>query len=341
VRIGIVNDLPMAVEALRRSLAFSPEHRILWTAGDGAEAVALCAQQTPDLVLMDLIMPGMDGVEATRQIMARSPCAILVVTASVGANSWRVFEAMGNGALDAVDTPELGLGDGREAAASLLRKIDTIGKLIGERPRRSLPSREARKVTGDRLIAIGASSGGPGALAKLLGGLPADLNAAVVIVQHIDRQFSAGMADWLSRYSPLPVRLADEGEHPVPGVVLLAGTDDHLVFKSANRLGYTSDPADHVHRPSVDVFFDSVNRYWEGEVYGVLLTGMGRDGAVALKAMRDKGHYTVAQDEASSAVYGMPKAAAELQAAVEVLPLSGIAPRLSQLVAGADWKGKP
>jgi len=121
-------------------------------------------------------------------------------------------------------------------------------------------------------------------------------------------------------------------------VVLLAGTADHLVFKSAERVGYTPDPVAQVHRPSVDVFFDSCNRFWRGDVYAVLLTGMGRDGAASMKKLRDKGHYTVAQDAASSAVYGMPKAAADLGAAVQVLSLEAIAPRLAQLVAGETWR---
>ncbi len=340
MRIAIVNDSPIAVEALRRSVAYDSEYQILWTATNGAEAVELCAQQTPDLVLMDLIMPGMDGVEATRRIMATCPCAILVVTASVGANSWRVFDAMGHGALDAVDTPALGLGQDRAAAASLLRKIDTIGKLIGDRPARLARAGASRKVSSQRLIAIGASSGGPGAIAKLLAGLPADLSAAIVIIQHIDEQFAAGMADWLKQFSPWPVRLAREGDRPAAGTVLLAGTRDHLVFKSPDLLGYAADPVAHVHRPSVDVFFDSVNRHWGGEVYAVLLTGMGCDGAVALKALRDNGHYTIAQDAASSAVYGMPKAAAKLQAAVDILPLDSIAPRLVQVLSGNEVWGK-
>ncbi len=341
MKIAIVNDVPMAIEALRRALAFSPEHEVSWTATNGADAVSLCAQDTPDLVLMDLIMPGIDGVEATRQIMASSPCAIVVVTASIGANSWRVFDAMGHGALDAVDTPEFGDGaDPAVAAAALLRKVDTIGKLIGDRALRPAATKGERKVAGERLVAIGASSGGPAALARLLGGLPTDFPAAVIIVQHIDPQFAGGMADWLCQFSPWPVRLAREGDRPSPGTVLLAGTGDHLVFKAADRLGYTAEPVAYVHRPSVDVLFNSVGRFWRGEVYGVLLTGMGRDGAAALKGLRDKGHYTVAQDQASSAVYGMPKAAAELQAAVEVLPLDAIAARLAQLASGKQWKGK-
>ena len=193
---------------------------------------------------------------------------------------------------------------------------------------------------GKRLVAIGASSGGPAALATLLAGLPDDFPAAVVIVQHIDQQFARGMADWLRQSSPWPVRLAREGDKPQPGTVLLAGTADHLVLKGADRLGYTAEPADYVHRPSVDVFFNSVARYWQGEVFGVLLTGMGSDGAAALKGLRDKGHYTVAQDKASSAVYGMPKAAADMKAAVEILALDAIAPRLVQVASDSKWKGK-
>jgi chemotaxis response regulator CheB len=338
VKIALVNDSPIAIEALRRSLAFKPGLEIAWTATNGAEAVVRCKADTPDLVLMDLIMPGVDGVEATRQIMAQSPCAILVVTASIGANSWRVFEAMGHGALDAVDTPELGLGEDREAAATLLRKINTISRLIGDKTPKLPRASAAKKRDGSPLLAIGASSGGPAALAKLLSGLPADLAAPVVIVQHIDVQFAAGMADWLKQFSPWPVRIAVENERPEPGVVLLAGTADHLVFKTPERLGYTPDPLAHVHRPSVDVFFDSCNRHWRGDVYAALLTGMGRDGALAMKALREKGHYTVAQDAASSAVYGMPKAAADLGAAVEVLPLEAIGPRLARLVAGDTWR---
>src|SRR5207342_2096613 len=333
MRIGIVNDSAIAIEALRRSIAFRPGLKIAWTAINGAEAVACARQDKPDLVLMDLIMPGIDGVEATRQIMAQSPCAILVVTASIGAQSWRVFEAMGHGALDAVDTPELGLGEDRSAADTLLRKIETIGRLIGDTGTKRPAARSTRKQSGAPLVAIGASSGGPAALAKLLAGLPADMMAPVLIVQHIDQQFAAGMADWLQQYTPWAVRIAKEGERPEPGVVLLAGTADHMVFKSAERVGYTADPVAHVHRPSVDVFFDSCNRHWKGDIYAALLTGMGRDGAMAMKALRDKGHYTVAQDAASSAVYGMPKAAADMGAAVEVLPLEKIGPRLGRLVA--------
>ncbi len=342
MKIGVVNDLTIAAEALRRAIALKPEHEVIWTARDGGEAVALCRRRTPDLILMDLIMPGMDGVEATRRIMTSTPCAILVVTASVGANAGRVFEAMGYGALDAVDTPPLASSPGSVgvSAAPLLAKIDRIGKLIG----RNDGPRAAGRVNGagarppdTRLVAIGASAGGPAALVKVLSALPADFPAAMVVVQHVDEHFAVGMADWLSRQSQLPVRVAREGDRPQIGSVLLACTNDHLALKAPDQLGYTDYPSDYVYRPSVDVFFHSVCRFWRGEAVGVLLTGMGSDGAAGLKALRNKGCHTIAQDQASSAVYGMPKAAAKLNAAVDILALDQIAAKLVRVVChGTD-----
>jgi two-component system, chemotaxis family, response regulator WspF len=335
MRVGIVNDLPLAVEALRRALALAPQHRVAWVARDGAEAVALCRQDTPDLVLMDLLMPGMNGVEATRRIMAATPCAILVVTVNVGTNAGLVFEAMGCGALDAIDTPPLGAGDPLAAAAPFLTKIHAIELLLGDRngapPAHAARAAPSPTLAPQGLVAIGASAGGPAAVLAVLCGLPKDFPAAIVVVQHVDQRFATGMADWLNQQSPLPVRLAREGDRPAARTVLLAGSDDHLVLKDSHRLGYTPEPRNYVYRPSVDVFFDSVSDRWPNEVVGVLLTGMGRDGARGLKAVRDKGHYTIAQDRATSTVYGMPKAAAELGAAVDVLPIDRIAAKLASL----------
>jgi two-component system response regulator WspF len=196
MKIAIVNDMPLAVEALRRALAFEPAHQVVWVAGNGAEAVRLCAENTPDLILMDLIMPVMDGVEATRRIMAESPCAIVIVTVDRQQNVHRVFEAMGHGALDVVDTPAIGAGNAQEAAAPLLRKILNIGWLIGEKPSRSRATPASPRSSGScqRLVAIGSSAGGPAALELLLKGLPRDFSPAIVLVQHVDQVFAAGMA---------------------------------------------------------------------------------------------------------------------------------------------------
>jgi len=333
MKIAIVNDMPMAVEALRRALAFEPAHQVIWVAGNGAEAVQLCAENTPDLILMDLIMPVMDGVEATRRIMTETPCAIVIVTVDRQQNVHRVFEAMGHGALDVVDTPALGAGNAQEAAAPLLRKIMNIGWLIGGRNAQvpKAPSPHRSSASRQRLIAIGSSAGGPAALEILLKGLPRDFSAAIVLVQHVDQVFASGMAEWLGSASGLNVRLAVEGEAPQAGTVLLAGTNHQIRLLKNGTLAYTAEPVNEIYRPSIDVFFESVANYWNGDAVGVLLTGMGRDGAQGLKLMRQQGYLTIAQDQNSSAVFAMPKAAAAIDAAVEVRPLNKIAPRLLEI----------
>ncbi|MEJ8865878.1 chemotaxis response regulator protein-glutamate methylesterase [Pseudomonas jessenii] len=335
MRIAIVNDMPMAVEALRRALAFEPAHEVVWVAGNGAEAVRQCALDTPDLILMDLIMPVMDGVEATRRIMAETPCAIVIVTVDRQQNVHRVFEAMGYGALDVVDTPALGAGNAQEAAAPLLRKILNIVWLIGDKGNRPRSAPAPLRCSGSRqgLIAIGSSAGGPAALEALLKGLPRDFSPAIVLVQHVDQVFAAGMAEWLGTASGLDVRLAQEGEPPQSGTVLLAGTNHHIRLLKNGTLAYTAEPVNEIYRPSIDVFFESVANNWSGDAVGVLLTGMGRDGAQGLKLMRQQGYLTIAQDQNSSAVYGMPKAAAAIDAAVEIRPLDKIAPRLLEIFA--------
>ncbi|AJX56968.1 chemotaxis response regulator protein-glutamate methylesterase [Burkholderia pseudomallei] len=319
MNIGIVNDLPLAVEALRRTIALRPEHRVLWVATDGAQALDFCVAQPPDLVLMDLVMPRIDGVSATRSIMERSPCAILIVTANVGANASYVYEAMGAGALDAVDTPTLEQGGSADPSQPLLAKIDQIGRLLATRMPLAAPAAAAPAPQGalPPLVAIGASAGGPTALTALLRRLPDDFPAALVIVQHVDQAFAIGMAQWLDGYSPLPVRIARQGSVPQAGEVLLAATNDHLHLTSRGVLAYTRRPEETPYRPSVDVFFHSVVDHWKGEAIGVLLTGMGRDGALGLKAMRTKGHYTIAQDEATSAVLPLERIADQLISLVQ------------------------
>lgn len=338
MRIAVVNDLQIAVESLLHVLKSAPEHEVIWIAYNGAEAVKQCETNPPDLILMDLMMPIMDGVEATRRIMKATPCAILVVTATVGGHSSKVFEAMGAGALDAVATPVLDRKEGKTTGAQiLLRKINQIAKLTGNhksrRKSRLQDDVSVRDTTHQNcLVAIGCSTGGPKILVEVLSKLPQDFPAATVIIQHMDGKFTPGLIDWLDNQIPMPVRIAQEGHRPRKSTVLIACTDDHLVMNPNTTLSYTVEPADNFYHPSVDVFFHSVAKYWRGSIIGLLLTGMGKDGAEGLLALRQQGCMTIAQDQASSIVYGMPKAAVEINAASKVLSSSEIGPALVQLL---------
>ena len=330
MRIAIVDSLPAYVEVLRQ-IVTAGGHEVAWVAFNGAEAVERCSADRPDLVLMDLIMPGMDGVQATAAIMQRSPCAILIITASVAGNAAKVFEAMGYGALDAVRTPVPGPGGEMDGSRPLLDKIATIGKLIGAQHEPVRRMKYEAPVIGDRLpilVALASSTGGPKALAAILGSLPHRTDAAITIVQHLDRQFCEGLAEWLNEHSQFRVVLAREGMAIRRGVAFLAATNDHLVLAGDLTLHYTREPADNPYRPSVDAFFGSLRAYWPQPGVGVLLTGMGNDGAAGLLALREAGWHTIAQDEGSSVIYGMPGAAVRMGAAAEILALKEIAPAI-------------
>jgi len=332
--------MPLALETLRRVVISDDRHEVVWTAENGKIAVEQCAGKVPDLILMDLIMPVMDGVEATRRIMKLSPCPILAVTATVTGNSAKVFEAMGAGALDAVATPVLG-GAGGSSGKELLQKIEQIGRITGtiprvSRPRPALPVQDpktAGREKGPCLLAIGSSTGGPQALLKVLRNFAPEFSASIVVVQHMDEQFTGGLADWLASQLRIPVQVIKEGDYPKPGVVLIPSTNNHVIMRSTRTLGYSVEPKSNFYHPSVDVFFNSLARYWKGSCIGVILTGMGRDGAEGLLALKQGGHFTIAQDQRTSVVYGMPKAAIELGAPREILPIESIGPRINDYLA--------
>lgn len=330
IRIAIVNDLMLAVEAMRRIVLSVPDYEIAWVAKNGAEAVQKCAADTPHVILMDIIMPVMDGVEATRRIMKESPCPILIVSSGPDDKVSKVFEAMGCGALDVVDTPSLGNDAvSQKNRDALLRKIKITARLHGQfrrtEPKSSgVVNPQAPPGQVPPLIVIGSSTGGPRALVDVLSVLPAAIKAPIVIVQHVDEAFSAGLTNWLNRQTALQVVIAAEGARPEAGKVYLASTNDHLTIGQNLCFAYTQEPRNSAYRPSIDTFFSSVAKYWPTQGGALLLTGMGRDGAQGLAALRQKGWYTVAQDEATSVVYGMPKAAKELNAAVDILPIEDI-----------------
>ncbi|MCX5652387.1 MAG: chemotaxis-specific protein-glutamate methyltransferase CheB [Planctomycetota bacterium] len=339
MRVAIVNDLAVACEALRRVLATEPSLSVAWIARDGAEAVECARRDRPDLVLMDLIMPRMDGVAATREIMRVAPCPILVVTATVSGNAALVYEALGAGALDAVNTPTIAAKGAIDGAAELVRRIRLIARVQGApapqpsavatrsavasaRPAAIAPF-PARAGAIPRIVAIGASTGGPRAIAAVLATLPRPMPFAVAIVQHVSSEFVAGFAEWLAAESRRSVRLARAGDRLAADDIVVAGEDRHLVITPDGAIAYSDEPRESLHRPAVDEFFSSLARHAAPGV-AVLLTGMGRDGAEGLARLRAAGWHTIAQDEASSVVWGMPGTAHRMGAAVETLPLEGI-----------------
>ena len=334
MRVAIVNDLRMATEALRRIVEMQDGLELAWTAMDGREAVEKAGEDLPDLILMDLVMPEMDGETATRIIMEEHPCPILVVTASVTGNARRVVKAMAAGAIDAVETPTFGL-DGRFAGDGPL--IDRIDRLMRDpagfgdvaatsRPNPPPIDRVTSSPGRPSIMLIGASTGGPQAIRTVISSLPRPLSIPVVVVQHIDHQFVGGLVHWLQEVTGHTVVESAAGAIE-PGVVVVASTNEHLVL-SDRGYAHRPDTEDRLHRPSVDELFASAAETSHHGI-AVLLTGMGTDGAVGLARLRAAGWHTIAQDEASSAVWGMPAAAIRAGAAVETLPLDEIGPRVA------------
>jgi len=328
MRIGLASDDFEEVKRLRGLIEATAEYSLVWVAHDGAEAITKTAEDKPDLVLMKLDLPVVDGVQATRTITQRFGCPILILTPSVSGHSGRVFEAMGCGAIDVVAAPRPGPGGELTGGQELLRKFEIISRLVGGKRRQrpvavSRPAAEPQP--GPPLVAIGASTGGPKAIAAIISAIPADLGAAFVVVQHVDEQFVGGLIEWLDAQTDLKVAYAREGMVPEPNRALLAGGDHHLIIGADRKFHYVAEPRDYPYRPSVDTLFRSLKDNWPRQGLAILLTGMGRDGASGLLALRQSGWKTIVEDKTTCTVYGMPKAAIECGAAMEILPLSEIA----------------
>lgn len=335
MRIAIVNDSALAIEVLRRVIATVPSCDVAWTAGDGKAAIEQCAIDTPDLILMDVVLPVMDGAEATRHIMERTPCAVVLVTSVVLEDAPWVFEAMRWGALDVVSTPTFGDGSEIEGADLLRKKIQTVATLIGKNERIvTAPSQPAPRASHlPPLIVIGASTGGPKALSTILPALPPDFPGAVVVVQHMEAHFVSGMAKWLDGQCSVHVQTARSGDQLAPSKVLVAAGSQDLVLTSQRQLEYITAGVDSPYHPSINAFFESVASNWGNPGTAVLLSGMGSDGADGMLALRQTGWVTIAQNQETSAVYGMPKAASERGAAVHTLAVEDIAPAIVRQAA--------
>lgn len=341
LRVVLVDDSALALKVLQRVLAETDDIEVAGAATDGRTALELVQQHQPDVVCTDYHMPGMNGVEFIRAVMASSPRPILVVTASlVGPEAPKMIASLAAGAVDVVRKPMLGARSTDPSGSELVQAIRRASRVsLGARRATLAPAvapagRPAVTPVargGLRVLGVGASTGGPQALQTVLGALPASFPVPVLCVQHIGASFLPMFADWLRSVCRLKVVLAQGGELPQAGTVYLSPGDLHLRLEAGGRLGLSAAEPVRSHRPSVDVLFDSLAAAAGRAATAVLLTGMGSDGALGMQAIHRAGGVTIAQDEATSLVFGMPRQAIELQAATHVLPLGDIAPTLGAL----------
>ena len=370
VRVLVVEDSLTVRRHLCELLAGAADIELVGEAGDGKRAIELCRELRPDVVTMDMIMPEMSGLAATEQIMAFCPTPILIVSSSTNRGElFQTYQALSAGAVDVLEKPRGDDSDGAWAqrflaALRLVSKIRVIthprGRLTpaGRAMAESRAMAEGRAIAESRvppspppvavapsrhqrLVAIGVSTGGPGALTTLLSALPADFALPILLVLHIGRPFGASIADWLDGQSRLRVATAVHGEPlaNAAGRVVIAPPDRHLTIRDG-RICLSDESPRHSCRPSVDVLFESVAKEAGPGAIACLLTGMGRDGAAGLLAIRKAGGQTIAQDEATSVVYGMPREAVLLGAAERVLPLGEIGHAIATLAATSRGVGR-
>lgn len=337
IKVLIVDDSPIAVALVKRALSHAPDIEVVGSAGNGREALELVPALQPDVVCTDLHMPVLNGLELTRQIMARFPRPVLVLSVSTEEGSLDAFSVMEAGALDVAAKPRVSSDAEylaiRDELAAKIRILSGV-RVFRKRPRiddsagmrAPEPSGKANRV---RLVVIGASTGGPQALQHILSRLPAHFPVPVVCVQHMTLGFQDGLLQWLSESCALRFETAREGATPTPGTVCFPPEGMHLEFRKDGSYLTSSRPPCHGHRPSVSTTMSSAAQCFRDAAAGVLLTGMGDDGARGMLDLYRAGALTIAQDQASCVVFGMPKQAIELGAVRLVLPLESIAAHLA------------
>lgn len=314
IRVLIVDDSALARELISSILSMDKQIRIVGEATNGREAVEKTAALKPDIVTMDIEMPVMNGIEAIEHIMAASAVPILVVTTQSDAQT--AYDAVSMGALDLLPKPELSLDSAREfiRKVKLLSKIKVITHIRGKsalREPREILSALAPDKTTDRIIAVASSTGGPRALATILSGLPEKFPCPIVVAQHIPDGFVKGLVDWLGMFSKLQLKVAEHGDPLEAGVVYMARAESHMEVNGAKRIHMRERSPRDIYHPSCDVLLYSVARSYGRRGVGVILTGMGNDGAAGMKEIKKAGGATIAQNEATSVIFGMNKVAIE------------------------------
>lgn len=339
IRVLLVDDSPLVLALLGRMLAQSQDIEVVGTASNGKEALDMIPRLRPSVICTDYLMPVMDGLEFTRAVMANYPCPILVISATVGPdNADNVFALLQAGAVDVFPKPSGGWGAGDESTRQIINKIKILAGVVVFKRSASGTSRAAVKPApvsnAIRVVAIGASTGGPQALLQVLSRLPRDFPCPILCVQHISEGFLRGLVDWLATECQLKIKIAAIGEEPLAGVVYFPREETHLVVDAKGRLNVSHQLPVGGHRPSVGVLFDSVAAYYGSSAVAVLLTGMGSDGAEGMRSVARAGGITIAQDEASCVIFGMPKQAIEMGVVRFVRPLAEISATLVKCAGG-------
>jgi two-component system chemotaxis response regulator CheB len=353
IRVLVTDPSPEVREALSECLSSSGDIAVAGTAENGEEAARKTRELRPDIVTMAIKMPGMNGLEATRQIMAYTPTPILILAPSDPGFAELSFEAMEAGALDVLLRPDVqALSPDAPLVRNLISRIRLLSQVpvIAHLKGRQHQEKEAGPPRGvqppKKVIAIASSTGGPKQLPPFLAAFPAGLPCAILIVQHIDKGFIGGLVQWLNRRSQVPVSLAQNGDLMEPGKVYIAPDGFHLVVRRGDILGLDDSPPVNGFKPSGNLLLESVARVYGPRAIGVVLSGMGSDGAMGIKAIHDAGGKTVVQDEDTSIVFGMPRAAIKTGCVDYVLPASAIPAKLIQWVTDPfawheDGPGKP
>lgn len=348
IRVVVVDDSTTARELLVALLQSAKGIQVVGSAANGEEAVRLVKRLRPDVVTMDVVMPKMDGLEATRQIMHEAPTPIVIVTATLMRDDMDLaFEALQAGALTALRKP--GLAD-PETCQQVVRAVRLMADVPvvrrwGAKSERHL-STSPRAVVNQtnrwervQVVGIAASTGGPGALARVLGPLPASFPLPILVVQHVTRGFTSGLADWLNGETALQVELAGHGETPRGGSILLAPDDYHIQINAQGVIELCKEPPYKGLRPSANYLFHALARSYGPRALGIVMTGMGDDGAEGIEALYQAGGLTIAQDKDSCVVYGMPHEAVIRNAIDQVLSLDQIAAVLESLVTKVTLNG--
>lgn len=341
IRVLVVEDSPLMCKVLTNILNPDPHILVAGIANNGKEAVEIVSRLKPDIITMDIHMPVMDGYEATKRIMAFNPTPILVVSSSVfKVGMEKVFKAISYGALDVIDKSELEIVGDEKSGEVLIQKIKflsgvkvihhPLAKLQKEMPRVDL--KVLRKKVSDKIVAIVASTGGPHALLEILKRFPKDFPCGIVVVQHITSGFVEGLVDWLDNECKIKVMIGRNSEEIRPGVAYIAPDGLQMRVEEGGKIDLSDEPAYEGHRPSGDVLLESAARAYGDGVVATILTGMGRDGAMGMKAIKQLHGRTIAQDERSCVVFGMSKAAIEMDVIDKVSPLEKIPEEIIEML---------